>query len=170
MLFIILPFIVNSQTAQEDFKRNMKRYDNDWAARTRMNHMGNKTTATDSKIFSEEKNKIKLEEKIAKLEDEVKSKKEQLTKLEDSNQNTTETAAIKKIKKAKEQLAKSEENLSKSKSDLEISAKKLEDLQKERRISLTAKVDREKKEKEEKDRKQSQEDINKALLKNLKTN
>lgn len=169
MLFVILPLIVNSQTAQQDFNRNMKRYDNDWAARTRMNHMGNKTTATDSKIFSEEKNKKKLEEKTTKLNSDLKSQQDKLAALQNSG-NSTDNDTQKDIEKAKEQISKTEEKLSKAKSELETSSKKVEDLKKEKEISLTRQVDLEKKEKEDNERKQKQEEINQSLLKSLKSN
>jgi len=126
----------------------------------------NKTATVDKKITSEEKNKKNLEEKTTKLNSDLKAQKDKLTTLENSGK-TADIDTQKDIEKTKEQINKTEERLNKIKSELETSSKKVEDLKKEKEISLTSKADLEKKEKEEKERKQKQEEINQALLKNL---
>ena len=184
ILLIILPILASAQynnnhqlqqsrsierqmTAQNQKLLNqVAKSDQDQATRARMNQLMNKTAAVDKKITSEEKNKKNLEEKTTKLNSDLKAKKDKLTTLENSG-NTADIDTQKDIEKTKEQINKTEEKLNKIKSELETSSKKVEDLKKEKEISLTSKADLKKKEKEEKERKQKQEEINQALLKNL---
>lgn len=155
----------NNQKLSNDIAKS----DRDWATRARMNRLMNKSAAEDKKITIQENNKKKLEEKTAKLETDLKIQKEKLAILEKSD-NSQDSSAKKNVEKTKEQISKTEEKLSKAKTELETSSKKLEDLKKGKEISLTKQSDLEKKEKEENERKQKQDEINKALLKNLKTN
>ena len=184
ILLIMLPILASAQynnnhqlqqsrsierqmTAQNQKLLNqVAKSDQDWATRARMNQLMNKTATVDKKITSEEKNKKNLEEKTTKLNSDLKAQKDKLTTLENSG-NTADIDTQKDIEKTKEQINKTEERLNKIKSELETSSKKVEDLKKEKEISLTSKADLEKKEKEEKERKQKQEEINQALLKNL---
>jgi len=184
ILLIMLPILASAQynnnhqlqqsrsierqmTAQNQKLLNqVAKSDQDWATRARMNQLMNKTATVDKKITSEEKNKKNLEEKTTKLNSDLKAQKDKLTTLENSGK-TADIDTQKDIEKTKEQINKTEEKLNKIKSELETSSKKVEDLKKEKEISLTSKADLEKKEKEEKERKQKQEEINQALLKNL---
>ncbi|CAM2813124.1 hypothetical protein [Flavobacterium frigoris] len=144
ILFALLPFLSNAQMPNSP-RVQMAQSNQQWTNRQNQKWhdrgMGNsksQTKITEKKIAKEEKNKLKLEEKITQLNSDLEQQTNQSTALENSA-NNTHNYSQKDTEEIKVQIAKTEEKLIKTKAELETNSKKIGSLKSVGQFSVTNK-------------------------------